>query len=1058
MTRSARAELDFASLIGALVACRTDLLQGQPSDRTLAKAAKVSPTTIGQWLRSSRFPQEIDPLLAMVRAVRLRAEAAGVAHNPIAATVLDEQEWRRSFRAEARQRAQSTSAAVEAAQSRSVLEQMQPGVPLQELTDPFHLEVKRAIEAPRASLPPLPAYVSREHDRALAQVVDQAADGENGIAVLVGGSSTGKTRALWEALNRLRTRTEPWRLWHPTNHQHPDAALNEVAHLSPHTVVWLNEAQLYLNSRLGEQIASGLRTRLRDTQDAPVLVLATLWPDHWRTLTTRTDAADAHSQARELLNGRRITVPSAFTGADLTALAGARSDDPRLKEAADHARDGHVIQYLAGGPVLLDRYLDAPPTTRALIDAAMDARRLGAGPHIPSAWLAHAAPGYLTESEWEYRSDDWLEQALAYVTTRHNGISAILTPVKASKPRNHRTTGRIDIASSSAAEHRPQAGQDPLYRLADYLDQYGRHHRAGQIPPIDFWTAAAAYAHTTDLWILGDAAQDRGLYRDAAQLYKHATASGSAAAATALIKQLHLAHIGSSDAYDYAATHTSLDDADEVAGLLNVLREVGAQEQVAALLARDPATHVSLDDPSGVAGLLNVLREVGAQEQVAALLARDPATHVDLDHRRAVAWLLHALHEAEALEQLSVLAERAVAHTSPDDLYTIARRLDTLRKVGAQEQVTALIEHAVAYASFDDLQLMVGLLELLDRTGAQEQVAALLARDPATHVSLDDPNGVGGLLDVLREVGAQEQVAALLARDPATHVSLDDPNGVGGLLDVLREVGAQEQVAALLARDPATHVSLDDPNGVAWLLHALGKIGAQEQKAVLAERVVTHADLDDPDDVARLLRTLHRAGAQEQVALLLARDPATHISLNHHPFLLVELLEVLHELATQEQVAGLAEHVVTRADRHDPDDPDDVSGKLDVPRRIAAQEQLAALLARNPAAHVSLDDPHGMGQLLDVLREIGAQEQVAALLARDLANHISLDSRGPVTLLPRALRKVEAQEQALALIERLPAAGMFDRFLEICDLQEHFTFGREPNGDAAAPWLWEDLM
>ncbi|MFE7077355.1 hypothetical protein ACFU96_45470, partial [Streptomyces sp. NPDC057620] len=694
VTGSAQPELDFCSLIGELAALRAGPLKGQPSARTLAKAANHSPTTIGNWLRAGQFPHEIDPLLAVVRAVRLQAEAVGLADAPATVAVLDEQQWRRAFRAEARRRTQGTSAAVEAAQSRSVLERMQPGLPLQEVTDPFHLEVKRAIEAPRASLPPLPAYVPREHDQALATVVDQAADGENGIAVLVGESSTGKTRALWEALNRLRTRDEPWRLWHPIDPQRPTTPLTEMTHLPPYTVVWLNEAQLYLNSRSGEQIASGLRTRLRDAQRAPVLVLATLWTEHWNTLTARPPgAADVHSQARELLNGRRITVPSTFAGADLAALAGARGDDPRLGEAADHARDGHVIQYLAGGPVLLDRYQDAPPTTRALIEAAMDARRLGAGPHIPSAWLAHAAPGYLTESEWEHRSDDWFEQALAYVTTRHNGISAILTPVKTSSPRNQRPTGGVSITSSSGAGHRPQAGQEPLYRLADYLDQYGRHHRAGQIPPIDFWTAAAAYAHTADLSDLGDAARDRGLYRDAAQLYKHATTDGIPAAATALITQLHIAHTGISDAYDYAASHACLDDAAGVAALLDVLRDVGAREQVEVLLGRDPATHANLDDPGGVS------------------------------------WLLEALREAGAREQVSVLAERAVTHTRPDDLHTVSRRLETLREAGAQEQVTKLADRAAMHASLDDAVGVAGLLGVLREIGAREQVEVLLGRD-----------------------------------------------------------------------------------------------------------------------------------------------------------------------------------------------------------------------------------------------------------------------------------------------------------------------------------------
>ena len=79
-----------------------------------------------------------------------------------------------------------------------------------------------------------------------------------------------------------------------------------------------------------------------------------------------------------------------------------------------------------------------------------------------------------------------------------------------------------------------------------------------------------------------------------------------------------------------------------------VLREAGAQEQAAALLARDPAAHVSLDDPGGVARLLGVLREAGAQEQAAALLARDPAAHVSLDYLGDVAFLLGSLRLAGA--------------------------------------------------------------------------------------------------------------------------------------------------------------------------------------------------------------------------------------------------------------------------------------------------------------------------------------------------------------------------------------------------------------------------
>ena len=142
------------------------------------------------------------------------------------------------------------------------------GRPLEEVTDPFAVEVHRPVqpEDPPPGLPELPAYVPREHDTELASVVRAAAEGRSGIAVLVGGSSTGKTRACWEALELLRDRPERWRLWHPIDPTRPDAALRELPGIGPRTVVWLNEAQFYLavtDGGLGEKVAAGLRELLR---------------------------------------------------------------------------------------------------------------------------------------------------------------------------------------------------------------------------------------------------------------------------------------------------------------------------------------------------------------------------------------------------------------------------------------------------------------------------------------------------------------------------------------------------------------------------------------------------------------------------------------------------------------------------------------------------------------------------------------------------------------------------------------------------------------------------
>ena len=729
------------------------------------------------------------------------------------------------------------------------------GWPLEEVTDPFVLEVHRPVQPEDAppGLPVLPPYVPREHDEVLGQVVRAAAGGRSGIAVLVGGSSVGKTRACWEVLARLRDQDPPWRLWHPIDPSRPDAALAELAGIGPRTVVWLNEAQLYLGAEagLGERVAAGLRELLRAPGRAPVLVLATMWPRFWHVLTARADdGEDRHGQARELLAGHDLPVPAAFTPAQMGQLA--ETGDARMVLAARSARDGEVIQFLAGAPELLARYRNAPPAAAALIGAAMDARRLGMGAGLPQAFLEAAAPGYLTDPEWDALGEDWLEQALAYAAVPCKGARGPLTRIR---PRPTRPGGTAAAART-------------LYLLADYLDQHGRARRASQTPPSEFWSAAAAHAAPSDQGALGDAAHARGLYRDATQLHKNAAASGNTRAVLYLTDPPACQRADPRPAR-WAAAHVTLDDPVVVAELLGRLREAGADEQAAALLARDPAAHAALDDPYGVAILLGRLREAGADEQAAALLARDPAAHATLDDPVVVAELLRRLREAGADEQAAALASRAAAHVSLDSPAGVDGLLRRLREAGADEQAAALASRAAAHVTLDDPYGVAILLGRLREAGAHEQAAALLARDPAAHAALDNPGDVARLLGALREAGAHEQAAALLARDPAAHATLDNPYGVAILLGSLREAGADEQAAALASR-AAAHAALDDPAGVAFLLGRLREAGADEQAAALASRAAAHVPLDVLG-VPLLLRTLREAGYAERTAALTGR-------------------------------------------------------------------------------------------------------------------------------------------------------------------------------------------
>ncbi|WP_405966684.1 hypothetical protein OG613_06180 [Streptomyces sp. NBC_00015] len=103
----------------------------------------------------------------------------------------------------------------------------------------------------------------------------------------------------------------------PVRPTRPEAALAVIEQLAPRTVVWLNEAQHYLltASDPGERPAAKLRSLLADTGRAPVLVLGTMWPEYWDTLTTAPDPGnvDPHAQARALLADHDLPVPPVFS-------------------------------------------------------------------------------------------------------------------------------------------------------------------------------------------------------------------------------------------------------------------------------------------------------------------------------------------------------------------------------------------------------------------------------------------------------------------------------------------------------------------------------------------------------------------------------------------------------------------------------------------------------------------------------------------------------------------------------------------------------------------------
>ena len=82
---------------------------------------------------------------------------------------------------------------------------------------------------------PMPRYVPRPHDELLRAVLDPAVAASR-LVVVRGGSSTGKTRAAYEA---VADRLADWHLDYPLTPRALDARLK--AGIPARTVLWLGE-------------------------------------------------------------------------------------------------------------------------------------------------------------------------------------------------------------------------------------------------------------------------------------------------------------------------------------------------------------------------------------------------------------------------------------------------------------------------------------------------------------------------------------------------------------------------------------------------------------------------------------------------------------------------------------------------------------------------------------------------------------------------------------------------------------------------------------------------
>lgn len=578
---------------------------------------------------------------------------------------------------------------------------------------PYSLGVHHAITVdgpPAAGAAPLTPYVPRRHDAQLRRLL---ADRPTALmAVLVGESSTGKTRGMLEA---VRSSVPDWPITHPID---AETLLATIDTLRTPGVLWLNETQRYLDGPAGARVAQALH-RLLSMPPGPVIVLGSMWlRQHWDRLTQRPSEGrpDPHLEVRELLLGltHRIDVPPSFDDPGArSALEHQTRQDTRLAMANKTAHAGHVIQVLAGGVALANQY--AHPTNpygHAILSAAIDARRLGYRSLLPEALLRDAAPGYVSPQDRATeaaQTGQWFEDTFAYAQRPTHGVAA-LTPERA----------------------QAGMGEPDGFQLHDYLDQYGTLRRRSAPVPATTWSSLAQ--HTTS-------AEDRLSLIEQAMLrgqYHHAFSLSASLPPNSALPDVFTKYLERTDRLPSGRKNSTPAQAD-------VDR---AFERYQNAKARARLDEDNRPEHVDITRLLRRLTREGKHGEIESALRHAVQVGMPQADDHLVQWLDREGRTADAER-----ARRDAFHFGRPHAYD--RLVKRLLAAGRQDEAEDVLRQAIDRGTNEALYRLVNLLRATGKDAAVEEVLR-------TAVTAGHAQALGRLIDRLRTNGQDAEAERTL--------------------------------------------------------------------------------------------------------------------------------------------------------------------------------------------------------------------------------------------------------------------------------------------------------
>lgn len=328
-------------------------------------------------------------------------------------------------------------------------------------------------------------YIERDQQDKLEETV-----GSGQAALVVGHSMSGKTRLAAEVVKRKFPDA-------PLLSAESGKALRELfdGGLDPAgLVVWLDDLERFLGA---DGLTMGLLNRLTTGR---AIVFATIRLEQRETYRPQ---GELHPPEWEVLQRfSEILLQRRLTGPELDRVR-ATVNDPGVLAAVHHYG---LAEYLGAGPEAFNKFRDGEtinPVGYALVRAAVDWRRTGLTRPVSKQILATTLPTYLADRPDVPRTNQAIDEGLAWATKKINETVALL--------------GQVFTGSNG-----------PVFEAFDYLiDQL--ISTSTQVPD-PMWALALEQAESAELTVIGQAAYRADKPTTAESAWRQAVDKGDSSA------------------------------------------------------------------------------------------------------------------------------------------------------------------------------------------------------------------------------------------------------------------------------------------------------------------------------------------------------------------------------------------------------------------------------------------------------------------------------------------------------------------------------------------------